>query len=151
MKRCHCYITVIATALTAAACSDTPAGPATAPCTPDTGTVIATVTSGQSVVFDWEPRCAVAMLLIEDDASDVWGISTDEATWDSPDEANRITPPVTYGVAPTGIAVFQEAEQLVDNVIYDLILFRILPEGSAAQCDLRLESFCRLVVHQFTR
>ena len=45
----------------------------------------------------------MAMVLVEEDGSDMWAIADDEGdnnVWDGPDEANLITPPVTYGVVP---------------------------------------------------
>ena len=90
MKRSRgCLLTALAL-LTVSACGDGPTVASEPPCTADTGTVTASVTAEQPAVFDWEAACAVALLLIEEDASDQWGISTDEETWTSPDLANRI-------------------------------------------------------------
>jgi hypothetical protein len=137
--------------LTIAARSDHPTSPEVAPCTAETSSVTAAVEVGQGIMFDWEPACGVAMLLVEEDASDMWGISTDEATWTSPDQGNLITPPVTYGAGPSGATEFQEPLPLVAGGTYELILRRILPEGSQAPCEQRFENLCLLAVHAFTR
>jgi len=144
------FVSVVG-ALAIAACGDDPTSPEVVPCTAETSSVTATVDAGQSVVFDWEPACGVAMLLVEEDASDMWGISTDEATWTRPDQGNLITPPVTYGVTPSGVTEFQEPLTFVAGGAYELILWRILPEGSQAQCEERFGNLCLLTVHPFTR
>ena len=137
--------------LCVAGCGDDSTGPAAEACTPETTTVTATVTTGQTVVFDWEPACPIAMLLVEDDASDMWGIGTDEESWGDPSDANQIAPPVTYGVTPPGAIAFEEPLNLEANVPYDLALWRILPEGSTAQCQMRFGNACLITVRQFTR
>lgn len=82
------------------ACGDDPASPEneSRPCTDDTGMVDVTLTSGQAPSFEWDPPCSVAMLLVEEEGSDMWGIGTDQSLWDDPLQANLIVPPVTYGV-----------------------------------------------------
>ena len=143
----------LATAMVVAACSDDPTSPnddsASLSCDADTGTVDVTV--GASGVFDWSPACAVALLLVEDEASDMWGVSTDDATWNIPDQANLITPPLSYGAPQTGASQFQEPLPLLSGVTYELILWRVLPDGSAAQCQQRFENLCLLAVHPFVR
>ena len=79
------------------ACGDDGAGPDPIACTDDTGTVAVTVSAGLQPMFNWEPACAMALLLVEAGSGDVWGISTDNATWDDPAQANLIAPPITYG------------------------------------------------------
>jgi hypothetical protein len=151
MKTCHGLITIVATTLVAAACGKDSVSPSATACTAETGSVTATVESGGSIVFDWDPGCSVALLLVEADGGDMWGITTDDATWDNPDQANLITPPVTYGVIPSGASAIQEPLALVSDVTYDLILWRILPEGSTTECQARFENRCVLTAHSFTR
>ncbi len=91
MKRYYPCIIGMATALTATACGgEDSTGPTAAACAPETTSVTATVSSGPSIVFDWEPRCPMAMVLVEGDEGDVWVIAADEGVnslWDGPDEA----------------------------------------------------------------
>ena len=86
----HTLGITLATASLVVGCSDDPTSPdddqASLSCEADTGAVVASVSASE--VFDWSPACAVALLLVEEGASDVWGISTDDATWNSPDQAN---------------------------------------------------------------
>ncbi len=90
-------------------CGDDGQGPEPIACTDDTGSVEVTVTTGASVRFDWEPACAVALLIVEQEASGRWRIGT--AIIDEPLLAelreNLITPPVTYGVTPSGVDEIQ--------------------------------------------
>lgn len=134
------------------ACSDDAAGPDGDACPDETSSVEATVTVGQSsVAFDWTPRCSVALLLVEEEASDRWSISTPEESWTTPALANRIAPPVTYGEVPAGITESFGPEPLVPGQSYELVLWSILPSGSTAQCLQRFESACLLEVEAFTR
>jgi len=142
---------VLVVGLTVVACGENSTASDPEPCTAETGSVTATVSIGQAVIFDWEPRCAVALLLVEDDGSDVWAINTDDSTWDDPEQANRISPPVTYGIAPPAIPESYGPLALVDGTTYELVLWRILPEGSTVQCQRRLENACLLAVHAFAR
>ncbi len=151
MKQCHGWTFAIASAVLAAACGDASTESDVEACTAETSAVTATVASGQATVFDWEPGCAVAMVLVEADGGDTWLVSTDDTTWDSPDQANGISPPVTYGVVPNGVSEGQAPEPLVSGATYELILWRILPEGSTAQCQQRFANTCLLTVHSFTR
>ena len=149
----HTLGITLATASLVVGCSDDPTSPdddqASLSCEADTGAVVATVSASE--VFDWSPACAVALLLVEEGASDVWGISTDDATWNSPDQANLIAPPISYGAPQTGASQFQEPLPLVSGVTYELILWRVLPGGSAAPCQQRLGNLCLLSVHSFVR
>lgn len=117
-------------------------------CTDETSMVAATVSVGQDVVFDWTPACLVVMLLIDEDASDQWGI-------DSIDTGeNRIAPPITYGVLPAGVAGIEEFMApipLVAGRTYRLILVRLLPAGSTAPCLLRSGEACVIALQEFTR
>jgi hypothetical protein len=91
------------------------------------------------------------MILVEEDASDMWGSATDQDQWDSPAAANLIAPPVTYGTALTGTIAFQDPLPLEAGHTYELVLWRILPSSSNAQCQQRFENACLLAVHEFAR
>ena len=132
-------------------CSKDSTEPDSVPCTAGTGSVTATVTVGASVKFDWTPRCSVAMVLIEEDASDQWLVGTSEDSWTSAETANRILPPLTYGQTPAGTEVSEPPATLVAGRTYELILWRVLPSGSTAECQLRLQNMCLLTVTPFTR
>ena len=137
--------------LVAQGCSKDSTGPDSAPCTAETGSVTATVTVGTSVRFDWTPRCSVAMVLVEEDASDRWLVSSPEDSWTSADAANKILPPLTYGQTPAGTEIGEPPATLVAGRTYELILWRMLPSGSTAQCQQRFENMCLLTVTEFTR
>ena len=132
------------------ACGDDGQGPEPIACTDDTGSVEVTVTTGASVRFDWEPACAVAFLIVEQEASSRWRIGT--AIIDAPLfallEENIITPPVTYGVTPSGVDELQPPETLVTGATYELTLWRVFPENSSAVCQVNA---CVLAVHEFVR
>jgi hypothetical protein len=132
-----------------AACSDS-TSPRDVACDPETTSVSATVTVGASVVFDWSPACPVALLLVEDGASDTWLISVPDDAFDSP-QGNRIRPKVTYGQVPQGIIDTIAPTALVQGRTYELILWRVLPDGSTAQCQQRFGTVCLLTVKTFTR
>lgn len=114
--------------------------------------VTATVGSGRTPTFNWSPACAVAIVLVEDDdGGDQWAINMplDDAT--DPQAVNKIRPPVTYGVVPTGIAGLESetAEPLVTGRQYKLVLWQMLPSNSTLTCQMKIESFCLLVVKEF--
>ena len=76
-------------------------------CPAETQVVNVTSTVAQSVTFDWEPACGVALLSInptDPGTSDVWQVRSEslEEPLATPEQVNRIAPPVTYGVAPAG-------------------------------------------------
>ena len=103
-----------------------------AQCTDDTRTVTVTVSGDTPPVFNWDPACSVAHLLIEaEGGSDLWFIFTDDAVWDNPAQANLITPPVTYGILPTGVQESGPPEAVTSGVL-QVQLVRVLPAGSAA-------------------
>lgn len=91
------------------------------------------------------------MLLVEFDASDRWWISTPEASWNAPESGNKIMPPITYGQVPSGINDSYGPEPLLSGQAYELVLWRVLPTGSAAQCQQRFENFCLIALQPFTR
>jgi hypothetical protein len=93
----------------------------------------------------------MAIVLVEDDASDMWGVGTAESQWNSPTTANVIAPPVTYGVAPSRTETFESARPLASGRTYEVILWRILPASSTAQCQQRVEAMCLMAVHAFVR
>ena len=122
----------------------------TAQCTDDTGTVTVTVSGDTPPVFNWDPACSVARFLIEEGGgSDLWFIFTDNSVWDNPAQANLITPPVTYGVLPTGVQQSGVPQTLTSGVL-QVLLVRILPDGSTASCVIREDNACLLVVVDFT-
>lgn len=136
------------------ACSGDAAGPADAECSAETTSVTATVTGTTSAVFNWTPACAVALLIVEEDGSDMWWISpfAGEPPADTtPEAANRITPSVTYGQVPAGMAHSDETLPLVPGRSYDVALWRVLPAGSQAQCQEKFDNWCLLTMKTFTR
>lgn len=137
---------------TAASCSDNPGAPTRTPCTAETGAVSVTVTkSGGSVTFDWNPTCAVAMVLVEEDASDRWVLMAPGLDDTSSTAANIIVPPVTYGQAPQGAEEYEPAMTLVAGHTYDLVLWKVVPPGATVQCQQRFSNVCLLAVKSFTR
>jgi hypothetical protein len=134
--------------LVVAACTES-TGPSE--CAATTGTVSVTVTkTASSVVFDWTPRCAVALVLVEQDGSDQWALESPDLN-DTPTTAsNIITPSVTYGETRAG-AVSSTAEPLVTGQLYDVVLWRMIAPGTNAPCLDRFENACLLAVHEFTR
>lgn len=145
---------VLATVILLAACGDDGIGLADDPCLDGTTAVEAAIGVGGSVTFDWSPACGVALLLVEPvgSGSDQWGLMTPEDTWGTPGEGNAITPPVTYGVVPSGTATAtMEPETLVAGQAYELILWRIVPFAAGEACIQRLEEACLIEVKAFTR
>jgi hypothetical protein len=134
-----------------AACGDGDSNPTGVEdtCTDDTGAVTVTVSSGSSgPVFDWSPPCAVALVLVEQDAGDTWLVATDDATWGDPTQANLITPPVTYGIVPSTAADEYGPDPLQPGVTHDFILWRV-PPGSTADCVATGFGMCMLANRQF--
>lgn len=131
------------------ACSDDGAGPEIPACEAETSSVAVTVGREGGLTFDWSPDCAVFLVIVEEQGSDRWGISTEEDSWNST-QGNRIVPPLSYGVAPAGIDEFKEAEELVAGTTYQLILWRALPPNSEVQCIFRFGRQCLLAAHEFT-
>jgi hypothetical protein len=140
----------LATALWACDGEDDPTGLVDTPCTDDTGSVSVTISSGLQPAFDWDPDCAVALVLVEEEASDAWGITTDVSTWDDPAQANLIEPPVQYGVAPASVTEFEPPAPLTAGVTYEVILWRVAP-GSTDDCAAVFSpGACLLAVQEFT-
>ena len=120
-------------------------------CTEEPSSVETTITTNGTVTFDWSPACAVALLLVEEDASDQWSVNTPETDWNDPDLANRILPPVTYGVTPPGVFEVDGPEPLVSGTRYDLVLWRIRADSTGTDCVSNFENACLLAVDAFTR
>ncbi len=126
-----------------AACGDDGQGPEPIACTGDIASVEVTVTTGASVRFDWEPACAVAQLLVEQNDRPAWVISSKIELG-----VNRITPPVTYGVTPSGLEEIIPPETLVAGDSYRLRLRRV----STAVCpQTRFLNTCLVGVGEFMR
>jgi hypothetical protein len=144
-------LVALAALLSLVGCSDDPSQPEPVVCDPELTSVTANVSSGLSPVFDWDPACPVALVLVEEQAHDKWWVMSDETTWDDPATANVIWPPVTFGVAPEGLIEIPQTEPLEPNTTYELILWSILPAGSEAECEMRWGDACLLAVYPFRR
>jgi hypothetical protein len=132
------------------ACSDDTISPNEI-CKPETSSVTPMIEVSESeVVFDWEPACAVGLLIVEAEGGDVWLISTSENT-DSPQQANMILPPVTYGQAPNDATVIHSPQTLVPGQTYIWGLWRIMPPETLVNCSRTFDNACLLTVHEFTR
>jgi hypothetical protein len=135
-------------ALAALSCSDS-----TPPrdCTANTGSVNASVAVTQTgIVFDWTPACAVALLLVEEDGSDMWVVAAPNLSSTSTESSNIILPPITYGVAPSGTDA-DPPQTLIAGRTYDLVLWKVLAAGATANCQQRNGNACLLAVKTFTR
>jgi hypothetical protein len=136
---------------TLVACGDDPTEPEAAVCTPQTASVTVTVGGTSTPVFDWEPACAVALLLVEGDGGDTWVVSSDDATWSSPEQANLLSPPMSYGTTslPTGVTTEYGPLPLTRGETYDVIPFQVVDPTNTACADL-FQNVCRLAIHEFT-
>lgn len=101
-------------------------------CGPEVTSLAVTVSAGLTPVIDWSPRCRVTLLLIEEDAHDMWSLRGRE-------DHNDVAPPITYGVAPNGLTG-GTAEPLLAGRTYEVVLWHVGPDTE------RL-----LAVHEFTR
>lgn len=130
---------------------DGPTEPQAVACTSETASVTVTVTGADTPVFDWNPACSVALLLVEGAGGDTWVISSDDATWSSPEQANLISPPVTYGTTslPAGVQTEYGPLPLSRASAYDVIPFQVVDPASTACADL-FQNVCRLAIHEFT-
>lgn len=93
--------------------------------------VVVVVTQGTSPQFDWSPRCRVAHVLVEPVPSgigDRWSVRSD---------SNAITPPIRYGVAPTGGSVVNGPHPLEPGTEYRLILEARLSPNSLLPVAVR--------------
>ena len=110
--------TPVAVVLLLAACGDDPSDPQPGPSIDCSGEFteidVEVTTTNDDVVFDWSPRCRVAMLGVEAEGGDRW--------WIGNEDTNRIEPTVTYGVTPDGVDG-DVALPLVDGETYDVILW----------------------------
>jgi len=123
-------------------------------CTDETTEIaVESVVTFDSVTFNWSPRCGVAVLLVElqGAGSDMWGLMAPMELWSNPSQANRIMPGLSYGVAPEGVTVRERPGMLEVGKSYELVLWRLLPAGSAAVCTMRRDDACLVAVHHFIR
>jgi len=136
--------------LLSAACSDRVAAPAA--CLPETGSVQATIKStANGIVFDWQPACAVALVLVEEDASDMWAAMAPNLDANATDVQNIIRPPVTYGQVPAGAEEGAPALTLAPGKTYELVLWKVVSPGTSLTCQQRFSNACLLAVKPFTR
>ena len=145
------YIIAIASTALLGGCSDSsPSAPI--PCSSSTGSVQATVQqTANGTRFDWQPACAVALLLVEENASDRWVISAPNMDENSTDASNIIVPPVVYGQAPAGATEDAPAQALVPGRTYELILWKAVSPGTSVTCQSRFGNACMLTVKAFVR
>ena len=112
---------IVALSCAMAACSSDPTSPGAS--VPEcTGAVTITVSSGTSPTFNWIPTCHLFFVLVELGADDYWLVITDST--------NAITPPVQYGVLPTGARQRATATPLQTGQTYDVNLARWTGPGA---------------------
>ncbi|HTI65419.1 MAG TPA: hypothetical protein VL524_17980 [Gemmatimonadaceae bacterium] len=144
----------LAIAVAVTSCSGDATGPSAKDCTESTTSVNATISVGDSVVFDWTPKCAIALLVVETAVGhDQWwvaGFNPDTVDIPSTD-ANRISPRVTYGHVPATSTDSFGPESLVAGTTYVVALWRVLPNGSTLQCQQNHGTACLVAVASFTR
>jgi hypothetical protein len=133
-----------------------PAGtvaPSDTTCGPNVTSVRITVSSETTPRITWEPKCSVAVLIVEVDSSgsDQWGITTPQSTWAIPDSANRILPPVGYGDGVAGADTRERAKNLIVGTRYEVVLWRIMPDSVSPGCAARRGPRCLIGTHTFTR
>jgi hypothetical protein len=144
------HTAVLVGLLCVGACGGEPISPGTS-CR-DLSVLRPTVTVGTSVVFHWEPACGVSLLFVQESGADEqWSVLTPEATWDDPDQANRIMPGVTYGQLPTGTSQLTPPTPLIPGKIYELVLWRVIPQETLGRCLQRLQQSCLAATREFTR
>ncbi|HSM06773.1 MAG TPA: hypothetical protein VK858_19260 [Longimicrobiales bacterium] len=135
--------------LAVAGCDDD--GTAPELCTDDTTIVDVQISGGTSPTVSWSPACPVALFLVEgDEEGDTWSMNTDEDTWGTPSQANRIEPPVTYGVVPAGIDDTYGPLPLIAGRRYEVILWRIPPTGNFDGCIQVFGQACMIGLGDFT-
>lgn len=121
-------------------------------CTDDTGSVEVTVGPGQTPTIDWSPKCAVAIVRIQDAAADVWGFSTlDVAPRSDIEAVNALRPPIAWADTPTGAQSVGSGDPLVPGREYSVYIWRLLPPESRATCLSDFEGLCLLAEFGFTR
>ena len=135
-------------AIVSLACSE---GTGPGDCSANTGSVNVTVTTGATVTFDWQPRCAVALLLVEQEASDQWAISAPNFDETATTAANVILPPITYAQVPAGAEEVQAPETLMAGTTYEVVLWKIVDAGANPPCQERFENACLIAVKAFQR
>ena len=148
MTHRRCSFALALGAFVSLACSD---GTGPGDCKANTGSVNVTVTSGATVTFEWQPRCAVALVLVEQDASDQWAISAPGFDETATTAANVILPPITYGQTPAGAEEFQPPETLVAGTTYEVVLWKMVDPGTNPPCQERFENACLIAVKSFQR
>jgi hypothetical protein len=155
MKRCwFAAASVLAMVVAVASCSSDATGPKDKDCTESTTAVNATTSVDDSVVFDWTPKCTLALLVVETtDGHDQWWVAGfNPDTVDIPTtDANRISPRVTYGHVPATSTDSFGPESLVAGTTYVVALWRVLPNGSTLQCQQNHGTACLVAVASFTR
>jgi hypothetical protein len=143
-------VTAMVLVAAVAACSSDSTDTQTASCTNETTSVEPTI----SVVFDWKPACAVALVLVETDSGhDMWWVATFDPESDvAPTvDANRIATHVSFGDVPSTATHSYGPDPLIAGKTYTLALWRVLPKGSTLHCLQNVESNCLLAVKTFTR
>lgn len=134
------------------ACDDDTTGPEEVAGTDATTSVEVDVSGGATPTFSWSPDCEAALLLVEGDfEGDTWHITTDEATWDDAAQANRIRSSVTYGTVPAGVDERYGPLTLVEGRQYQVLLWRISPDGDNAGCTATYQDACMIGRASFTR
>lgn len=144
----------LAVVLGVSSCSSDATAPAAADCADNTTSVNAHTTVGDSIVFDWTPKCAVALLVVEETMGhDHWwiaGFNPDSV--DNPTtSANRIAPRVTFGRVPAKITDSFGPEPLLAGTTYLVALWRVLPSGSTLECQQKHGDACLVAVTSFLR
>ena len=155
MKRLSFAVaSALAVVVAVTSCSGDAAGPTDKDCAETTTSVNATISVGDSVVVDWAPKCAIALLVVETTVGhDQWWIAGfNPDTVDNPTTAaNRIVPRITYGHVPTTATDSFGPEPLVAGTTYVVALWRVLPSGSTLQCQQNHGAACLVAVTSFTR
>lgn len=131
-------------------CSDDEAVAPEVLCTDEITSVDVTVSGGTNPTVSWSPACDVAMFLVEGEGGDVWLVSTDDDNWDDPARSNRISPPVRYGVVPSGVDELWGPEALEAGSPYQVVLWRVQPTGVTGGCAIAFEGACALAIESFT-
>jgi hypothetical protein len=146
-------VCALVAALAASSCTGDAAAPQAA-CPDSTASVNATVVVGDSVVFDWTPKCAVALLVVEETMGhDHWWIAgfDPDSVENPPATANSIAPRVTYGRSPATATNSFGPEPLIPGTTYMVALWRVLSSGSTLHCQQTHGSACLVAVTSFKR